>query len=307
MTVIFACFEGESTSPTTMLVIGVVLVAIGALLLFESFRRLRQARVVAHISETPVGKLAPGPVRVFGRIEGDNPLVSPLTGSPCFYYESHAEKCHESGESENWSTIRSDTARRDFHLNDGTGRVLVQPDRAEFDLPSTLEASLRPGATPSCKIDPLLGLPALTEQEMRALIQWDWKSPRSAAIAAGTEQEQHAEHKRKWWAPESIEVAGFEVGLSSEIRKFRLTETCLHAGREYSIVATCESASDQDGHPSLVLKRGAEQTTFVISSERGAGMARSLRKKALLIMIAGLFFLAFGIIALLTRHSWVVG
>jgi len=307
MTVIFACFEGESASPTTMLVISLVLIAIGALLLFESVRRLRQARVVAHISETPVSKLGIGTVRVFGRIEGDNPLISPLTGSPCFYYESHAEKCHESGEGENWSTIRRDTARRDFQLNDGTGRVLVQLDRAEFDLPSTLEASLRPGAAPSCKIDPLLGLPALTEQEMRALIQWDWKSPRSAAIAAGAEPEKHAEHKRKWWVPESIEVAGVEIGLGSEIRKFRLTETCLHSGREYSVVAACESVSGPDGRSSLVLKRGAEQTTFVISSERGTGMASSLRKKALLIMLAGLFALAFGIVALLTRHSWVVG
>ncbi len=306
MPAILAYVEGNSASPTFIVGAGVALIALGALLLFESVRRLRQSRVVAHISGSPIGKLNPGLVRVFGCVEGDNPLVSPLTGSPCFYYESLAQERDAAAEDGCWSTLRKDTARRDFCLNDGTSRVLVQLDRAEFDLPSTLEASLKPGAKPSCRVDPSLGLPPLTEREMRALLHWDWKSPRAAAMAAEPE---HAEptRKRKWWILEAIDIGGFEIELNHEAKEYKLTETCLLNGREYSIVATCEKASGPGGQPSQVLKRGAEETTFVISAERGDAMARSLRKKALQIMVAGIFLLAFGVVMVFTSHRWTNG
>ena len=306
MPTILAYAEGNSASPTFIVGVGVVLIALGALLLFESVRRLRESRIVAHASRSSIGRLSPGLVRVSGRAEGDDPLVSPITGSPCFYYESLAQERHGSEDYERWSTLRRDNGRRDFYLNDGAGRVLVQLERAEFDLPSTLDASLKPGAKLSCHVDPSLGLPDLTEREMRALLHWDWKSPRAAAMAAEAEPPEQT-RKRKWWIPEAIDIGGFEIGLSGEAEEYRLTETCLHNGREYSIVATCEKTSGPGGQPSYVLKRGAEQTTFVISAERGDAMERSLRKKAIIIMLVGLCFLAFGILMVFTSHRWTKG
>lgn len=306
MTILLACFE-EATASLITPVVDWLLIVFGVVVLFLSVRRLRQSRLVAHTAETPVSALSPGLVHLFGRVEGDDPLMSPLTGSPCFYYESHAQRCYGSGQDAHWSTIRRDIAHRDFHLNDGTGRVLVHPDyRGVFDLPATLEASMKPGAAPSCKADPLLGMPALTEQEMVALLQWDWKSPRPSAMSGASAPEQHDEPKHKWWVPESIAVGGFEVEAGGKVTEFKLTEICLQAGREYSIVATCESVAGAKGQPSLVLKRGSGETTFVISSQRGAVMAGNLRRNGLLMMLAGLFSLGFGLFMVFSS-GWSVG
>lgn len=298
--------EEHSASPATILILGALLLVLGLVLIIVSIRHFRQSGVVSHTPEIQVRELRPGLARVYGRVEGDSPLVSPLTASSCFYYESYAQKHHGNPENEQVSTLRRVTNRRDFYVNDGTGRVLVEPDHAEFDLTPALETSLRPGQGVSSKIDPALGLPDLTEHEFRALIHWDWKSPKPD-VAASEEKTEEKEHKRKWWIPEALDLGGFEIGLSDEAREFTLTETCLHAGRSHSIIATCEVIADSGGRQSLMLKRGSAESTFVISSERGEKMAGRLRKRALLILLAGLFLLGFGAIMILTRRHWVTG
>jgi hypothetical protein len=281
-------------------------VAAGVVAIRAGIRQLRQARRVGSLAEASIRNIAPGLVRLVGNVEGDNPLTSILTGQPCFYYAANAEKelGKEVGKTRTVNMHKA-SEMRCFYLNDGTARVLIEPANAEFDLPETLNAGLGRESGCTCHIDPLLGLPVPTEKELRFLLKWDWTQPRAMVAEAEGGEENEAKGWKKL-IPKEMEVeieglGGFTAG-EEEANRYKITETCLLAGREYSIVGTCEKNQSSEG--GYVVKSGATDKTFVISSKKGDAMVASIRKKGFIMLALAVVMIVIGIVLLATRDSW---
>lgn len=289
----------------TFVTIVLTLAAVAAL--YSGLKKVREAALVGKIRETPVRDISSGMVRVFGKIEGDDPLISPLTGVPCYYYNASARALSKRRE---WRDRKKATAQRDFYLNDGTGRVRVVPREAEFiGLTTTLKAEV--GAKPSCKVDPSLNLTQPAEDRLRGLLIADWQQTPVAGVGIPSPsleemREEEKEEKKKWWIPGSIEIEGLgELELKEEALAYHLSEEALIDGKEYSIVGTCEQDPDTGaGQNARIIRQGITQKTFVISAKRGNQLVRKLRVQGLALVGVSLALFLFAGITTFSAGHW---
>jgi hypothetical protein len=77
------------------------------------------------------------PLTVRGRVVARDTLESPLAGARCVYYRYLVEEWRTgmvpiSGAGL-WHPIEADEAIAEFYLDDGTGRALVEPERADIE------------------------------------------------------------------------------------------------------------------------------------------------------------------------------
>jgi E3 Ubiquitin ligase len=274
-----------------MFAIVLLLFGSGLLLFYLGLRSFRKSKVVAQIPESPIRGIAWGMVRVFGRVEGDEPLTSPITGSPCFYYRVSARKLVGEGTHQRWEDFKEATANRKFYINDGTARVLVDPENAEFDLTTTLKAEVGHKSEHSCSVDPALSFPVPSKEQLHAILMSDWdrKKGPTAPVEELPVREEEKPEKEKWWVPKKISLeieglGGIELGAKPE--KYSLEETCLLVGREYSIVGTCDQEPNSEIAPAAkVIRMGTEEKTFMISSRRGELLVKNLRRQAVIMLI----------------------
>ena len=292
----------------TFFIIVLTLGAVAAL--FAGLRNVREATLIGKIPETPVRDISSGMVRVFGKIEGDDPLISPLTGVPCYYYDASARALSKRRQ---WRDYKKATAQRDFYLNDGTGRVRVVPKEAEFiGLTTTLQAETGREGKLSCTLDPSLNLTQPTEERLRGLLIADWQQTPVAGIGIPSPsleemREKETEEKKKWWIPGSIEIEGLgELEPKEEALAHQLSEQALISGKEYSIVGTCEQDSDTGaGQNARTIRIGTTQKTFVISADRGTQLVRRLRLQGLALVGCSLALFLFVGIAVFSGGHWV--
>jgi len=286
--------------------IKILLTFFGILMFYIGYKKLREASLVARIRETPVRDIGTGIVRLFGKVEGEYPLISPLTGMPCYYYRATARKLVRNGRTLQWNDCKKATAQRDFYLNDGTGRVRIVPEEAEFiGLTATLEAKLGGKSGYSCELNRSLQLAEPAEERLRGLLTADWKQVPVAGVGVPAPPiHEKEEKKEKWWVPESIEIEGLgELKIKEEAREYSISEEALVAGQEYSIVGTCEQDASQN---TKVVRKGTANKSFVISPARGSLLTRKIRVQGLALVGISLTLLAFLTILSLTHGHWEV-
>ena len=97
---------------------------------YFAFRNLARARI---IEDTPTSKVRSAP-QGYVELEGEaaamsgEPILSPLTLSPCCWFRYKVEHKRENG----WETLRSGTSDGLFLLRDETGDCIIDPDGAEI-------------------------------------------------------------------------------------------------------------------------------------------------------------------------------
>jgi len=64
--------------------------------------------------------------------------------------EVKVEKKVKKDNQETWETTHKERAEVSFYLQDETGKILVNPERAEYNLPQAFWGELRPPALLSC-------------------------------------------------------------------------------------------------------------------------------------------------------------
>jgi len=95
------------------------------------FRNLSHLRLIADTPASLIRSASQGQVELEGvtqMMEG-TPIIAPLSGQRCVWYRYTVEEKTE-GKDE-WRMIESGTSEAIFHLNDGTGRCIIDPDGAE--------------------------------------------------------------------------------------------------------------------------------------------------------------------------------
>ena len=135
-TIALATYFVESGSPADPMVVlrspvlwGIAGVTIGVYLFFRGFPFLKRKHLIEDTPTSTVRGAALGAVEVSGTVVGPYTLISPLSESDCFYY--HAMARGTSGEEKKAS---AEILYAPFFLDDGTGRVLVDPRGAEAEL-----------------------------------------------------------------------------------------------------------------------------------------------------------------------------
>ncbi len=116
------------------------------------FRNLSHLRWIADTPASLIRSASQGQVELEGvtqMMEG-TPIIAPLSGERCVWYCYTVEE--KTAGKDKWRIVERGTSESIFHLDDGTGRCIIDPDGAEV-IPSITHHwrghSRRPGAPPS--------------------------------------------------------------------------------------------------------------------------------------------------------------
>lgn len=252
---------------------------LGVVLFVLGFRFYREYRILEDTPVAPIRSIPMGLVHVHGKTTGEDRLTSPLTGVGCYYYEVVVEKWVPKDKGGEWEKIRTDTAERRFRLDDGTGTVLVDPQHAEYDLPHTFRGEIGP-LKDSRHVDPSLGVPGPSKQDLHAFLTGDVSSAQKELASTGVP---------------GTNVLGKVLAVGRELESmgvslstYRFTEQCLLAERDCTILGTCaENPSPKDEHDRNLLMRGQNEKTFLITSKTEQQIEKSLRWKAMGLVLLG--------------------
>jgi hypothetical protein len=137
----------SSASPEPLFVLrspllwGVAGIAIGVFLFFRGFPFLKRKQLIQDIPTSTVRGASLGAVELSGRVVGPYTLIAPLSETDCFYYRAVAR-----GSSREDKNPREEILYAPFFLDDGTGRVMVDPRGAETELSATVDDEYSPSS-----------------------------------------------------------------------------------------------------------------------------------------------------------------
>ncbi len=144
-----------TTTQWAMLGIGGALVVFGVVALILGTRSRGKLRAVSGTSTMSVaqaaaaaGTLAGSQVEIKGTAEGQPPLTSPATNTPCLYFKHKVEGLNVRMERDvdgtmqqhqDWDVVYEEERSTPFVLRDSSGSIWVMPEGAEFVPERTLK------------------------------------------------------------------------------------------------------------------------------------------------------------------------
>lgn len=171
----------------------------GLYMFYKGFRQFRNYLLIADTPEIAIRSIPMGFAQVHGKARGEKTIQSPISHTPCFFYKVVIQRWQaRSGDDDDgyWVPLCIDLDGVGFHLTDESGRVLVDAQGAEFDVPETASCEAGKGSTPQTGV-------AATQQELleyvtRAESRWAGNmfehGLRYAGQHVGSAQEQHREN-----------------------------------------------------------------------------------------------------------------
>jgi hypothetical protein len=303
----FAASSGHISPiiPAAMVLAGVILFLVG-------FWKYREYRILADTPQIPIRSVSMGLSHVAGNSTGGQPLTSPLMQVPCYYYEVKVEKKVKKDNQESWETTHTERAEIPFYVEDETGRILVNPEKAEYNVPRAFCGELRPPALLSFgraprSIDPSLGVAPPTDEHLRAYLNGQFSQARAALQASNVPG---AKAMDKGLAiAEKMQMLGVSIGsgginMDFGNHPYRFTEYCLVAGRPTHVLGSCTENPNPAGEGDRnLIKKGENEKTFLISTKSEKQLERSLRLRAFLMILIGAALIVGGVaVALHSAH-----
>ena len=121
--------------------ITILLLVIGVFLLMISYNKLKRKRLIEGLATSKIRSLAMGLVEIFGKVELIKKFSSPFSKTYCVYCRYTIEEYRQQGKSKSWVKIKDEILKENFYLKDSTGKVLVDPTKAELDIPKNYETN----------------------------------------------------------------------------------------------------------------------------------------------------------------------
>ena len=135
----------------------------GLFMFFKGFRQFRNYLLLADTPEIAIRSIPMGFAEIHGKAEGEKTLQSPISHTPCFVYKVVIQRWNsDSGKDEDdgyWVPHQVDWDGVGFYLTDDTGRVLVDAQGVELDVPESASCEAGEGADPNAGV-------AATQQEL---------------------------------------------------------------------------------------------------------------------------------------------
>ena len=276
---------GSVSSGHTHYLATFIMAGLGLLMFYGGFQNYRKFRLLEDTPMMPIRSIPMGLVHIHGKATGDELVTSPITHLPCFYYLVLVEKWvrRQKGGGE-WSMCLRHVDHVKFHLQDGTGKVLIDPHQAQLDLSQTFRAETGPKASRARTIDPSLKIAgAPSDSELG-----DYLSQTNAQIHA----EMAAQHESSLSAlvhvERSVSLLPAELSPQDSGQHLRFTEQCLLPDREYNILGTCvENPNAQDARDRNMIVRGQNEPTFLISWKAELALEKETRRGSFLLILIG--------------------
>lgn len=100
---------------------------------FGAVRNWQRARLIEDLPTSRIRSAAQGYVELSGFVRALDgvELPSPLTATPCVWFDFTIERYERRGKSSSWRTVERGRSERGFDLDDGTGSCVVDPRYAE--------------------------------------------------------------------------------------------------------------------------------------------------------------------------------
>jgi hypothetical protein len=260
--------------PLPFLILGVGLFAYG----FVLYRRYRQLQ---DTPRTTARAVAMGFVHLHGKTVGAETLQSPITKVPCCYYSYSIEHWEE--RRKRWISISRDTQFCPFYLDDGTGRVLVNPAGARFDLPKTFAGTIGAKAPDAVQLNPTSNSYIDKTLNVAPPREADLLGMKTAAVS-----KLFSIKRLDGTPPQEILNKAFP-----DDAHYRFTEICLPVGREVAVFGTCTENPNSSDVSTIV--KGQRDKILMITSNPEAKAESNLRSTAIKVVVAGaaVLFLSF--------------
>ena len=110
----------------------------------RGLRLFQRRRLILSTPESTIQNAAIGLVEVNGVSESPYVMLSPLNRTECHYYRAVAWQLRRSGNNTFWRKVVEETLHVPFYLDDGSGKLLVDPRSAEMDLQCTFQQEYHP-------------------------------------------------------------------------------------------------------------------------------------------------------------------
>ncbi len=299
-----------------------IMVLIGAATFYAAFKQYREYRILIDAPKARVRSMPMGLVHLQGKATGE-PLISPLTGTRCFTFTADIAEWvrtrSKGGWKWSWRTTAGDDDLKQFYLDDGTGRVLVNPGGAEASIDMQRTFFCEIGKDEHFKsVQPVPGIPAPTEQAVWAWIHGAHRrklADKAFEFEAGSIQGiDPAKAKEAMLKVMNAMQQVQSLGSAPTIRSlsdlqdtglrggpYRVTEKCFLAESDCVILGTCaENPDAKSADDRNIIRRGENEKTFLITTQGEKKIGRSLRLQAVglaflsVVLIVGGFALAFG-------------
>ncbi|HTS71066.1 MAG TPA: GIDE domain-containing protein [Terriglobia bacterium] len=299
-----------ATSSHISSIFPIALVVFGVILFIVGFMKYREYRVLADTPRVSIRSAPMGLVHVSGTSTGGEPLASPLTQVACYYYEVRVEKKVKKDDKEEWEETHREKAEVPFYLQDDTGKVLVNPQQAEYNLPRSFWGELRPPALLSFghaprKVDESLGVPPPTDEHLRAYLNGQFSQARAAVQASnipGAKMMDKGLAIAQKMQALGVSIGGGGISMDFGNHEYRFTETCLVAGRPTHVLGTCtENPNPADEGDRNLIRKGQNEKTCLISTKSEEKLEGSLRLQSILLILIGAVMIVGG--AALGLHS----
>ena len=233
-----------------------ILLAFGAGLwsFYTGFRILREYKVLEDTPRIPIRSVAMGFVHIRGKPESERILTSPVSKTPCCFYKVVIEEWKNSGSHSWWDQCCTDMDGYRFFLADETGRILIDANVAEYELPLYATCEVSSGRSGPVRI---WGAGWASDSDLLRYVNY---------------AKMHRMYENVPWAD----------------GRYRLTEYLIVPGQEYMVSGTCmENDASDAGSDRNLIGKGHSEPTFVISAKSDVALQTSLRKRARLMVLGG--------------------
>jgi len=228
-----------------------------------------------------------GVVEIHGSVEADQLIRAPFSKTECVYYKWEIKEYRRSssssgkGSSNKWKRVGSDERSVPFFARDETGRALVEPDKAEF-IVAYKKVFYQKGKG---LIGSIKALPKLVQ----ALKNFDPNDPTSLNIDGDD--------------LEPMESGGSVRTVRVGDRKYY--EYFIEPNDNLFVLGT--AANDSSAPDNVVIRRGKNEKTFIISDKSEKGVLKNLKKLTVVCFVGGGIFVAAGIVMFLQMLNIIPG
>ncbi len=110
--------------------IGLLIAAIAGFYL--AYKNVHNKRIIEDTPTSKIRSAAQGYLELVGHghLMDGQPIISPLTGSTCTWFEYKVEERRQSGKNSEWKTIRKEISDGLFLIKDETGQCIIDPEGA---------------------------------------------------------------------------------------------------------------------------------------------------------------------------------
>lgn len=260
----------------------------------KGFRIYREFRILEDTPEVPIRGVAMGLTHVRGQALAEETLTSPVTRTPCVFYKVDIEKWERDRNRSRWRHYATDTRGVRFYLQDPTGKVMVDPHGAEYDLVRRRQRVIGESG---------FGLRSLFERKPALLTENEPSDDELRDYLSGGLSPPDSVHDAIAQAQAMVGGAGgvdpagvvFTTTQRWTLRsggsatgRFRLTEYCIVPDEWYNVTGTCvENPRPKGDEDRNLVVKGESEPTFLISWRDEENIESSLRNRALLHIFGG--------------------